>query len=234
MLTRRHRTSGSRPAGQRGLSLVELMVGIAVGLIVVAGAVLIVSTQLGNNRRLLLETQLQQDLRATADIITRELRRVGYWHVHETGLWYTGTVGVAENPFSAVTPASGATSDLEFYYRRRLGDTGPFGFKLDTGVIRSRIGGGWQDLTDGRVMQVTAFTIDVGTPQTYVLPCPRLCADGTGGCWPTMELRTATVAIAVQSATDPAVVRNLTSSTRLRNDRIRFNDPLFPTRVCPV
>lgn len=64
-------------ARQRGLSLVELMVGIAVGLFVVAGAIGVVTTQLGDNRRLLLETQVQQDLRATADIITRELRRAG-------------------------------------------------------------------------------------------------------------------------------------------------------------
>lgn len=64
-------------ARQRGLSLVELLVGISVGLFVLAGATLLLSTQLGDNRRLLLETQLQQDLRATMDIITRELRRAG-------------------------------------------------------------------------------------------------------------------------------------------------------------
>ena len=59
----------------RGLSLIELMVGIAVGLFIVAAATVLVSGQLGENRRLMLDTQLQQDLRATADIITRELRR---------------------------------------------------------------------------------------------------------------------------------------------------------------
>ncbi|MBL0296208.1 MAG: hypothetical protein IPQ21_03185 [Betaproteobacteria bacterium] len=53
------------------------MVGITVGLFIVAAAAMLVTTQLGDNRRLLLETQVQQDLRATADIITRELRRAG-------------------------------------------------------------------------------------------------------------------------------------------------------------
>ena len=55
-----------------------MMVGIAIGLFIVAGAVALVATQLGENRRMLLETQVQQDLRAAADIITRELRRGGY------------------------------------------------------------------------------------------------------------------------------------------------------------
>lgn len=63
-----HREGGAR---QRGLSLVELMVGITVGLFVVAAAATLVANQLSDNRRLLLETQVQQDLRATMDIITR-------------------------------------------------------------------------------------------------------------------------------------------------------------------
>lgn len=228
------RRSRRRRASERGLSIVELLVGIAVGLIIVAGAVLVVSAQLGSNRLLLLETQLQQDLRATSDVITRELRRTGHWDVAENGVWFNDTGVVIKNPYAALTPASGATSDVAFSYRRRLGDTGPFGFKLEGGVIKSRIGGAWQDLTDAQLMRVTGFTVTLSTPQSVVLPCPRLCADGTQNCWPTLEMRTATVAIAVESKADSAVTRSLTSSARLRNDRVRFNDPAFPDRVCPT
>ena len=63
---------------QFGYSLVELMVGITIGLFIVAATSLMISTQLSGNRRMLLETQLNQDLRATADIITRELRRASF------------------------------------------------------------------------------------------------------------------------------------------------------------
>jgi hypothetical protein len=62
---------------QAGLSIVELLVGVAIGLVVVAAAALLVSGQLVENRRLVIETALQQDLRAVADIITRDIRRVG-------------------------------------------------------------------------------------------------------------------------------------------------------------
>jgi len=70
-----------------GLSIVELLVGIAIGLFILAGATLVTSTQLSNNRLLLLETQIQQDLRSTADLITRELRRSGYWGGAPTTAW---------------------------------------------------------------------------------------------------------------------------------------------------
>jgi len=38
---------------QRGMSIIELMVGVAVGLIVVAGAVKLMGDTLGSNRRVL-------------------------------------------------------------------------------------------------------------------------------------------------------------------------------------
>ena len=51
----------------RGVSIVELMVGITIGLFILAAATVMLTSQLADNRRLLLEAQVQQDLRATAD-----------------------------------------------------------------------------------------------------------------------------------------------------------------------
>ena len=82
----------------RGLSLVELLVCIAVGMFVVASAAMLVSTQLNDNRKLLLETQVQQDLRAAADIITRELRRAGHWNNAASFVWTTSGAS-ALNPY---------------------------------------------------------------------------------------------------------------------------------------
>ena len=87
------RAPGAWQRRQRGLSIVELMVGVAIGLFVVAAASMLVVTQLSDNRRLTLETQVQQDLRATADIITRELRRAGHWGKARDGVWYRGQCG---------------------------------------------------------------------------------------------------------------------------------------------
>ena len=71
----------------RGLSIVEMLVGIAIGLFVVAGATLVATGQLADNRLLMLETQLQQDLRATADLVARELRRGGLWGNAADSVW---------------------------------------------------------------------------------------------------------------------------------------------------
>lgn len=208
------------------------MVGITIGLFVVAAAALMVSTQLSENRKLLLETQLQQDMRATADIITRELRRASYTPSATGDLWYEGKSGpVVQNTFGALTPASGTgLTEVGFSYRRRSGDQGPYGYKLEGNVIKSRIGGQWQTLTDANVMRVTAFSVDLAAPENYPLPCPRLCADGSMACWPSLQMRTATITLTGQSVSDASVSRTLRTQVRLRNDLTRFND----VSVCPA
>ena len=217
---------------QRGLSIVEFMVGVAIGLFLVAAATLMVSGQLTENRRLLLETQLQQDLRATADIMTRELRRSSYSPDAAANLWFDGkTTATSQNTFGALTPASGDNlTELSFKYRRRSGDEGPYGFKLDGTVIKSMIAGQWQTLTDANVMRITAFDIDLAAPVGFQLPCPRLCSDGTQNCWPTLQMRTATISLTGQSVSDASVTRTLRTSVKLRNDFTKFNG----ADICPA
>ena len=70
----------SRPCVQ-GVLLIELMIGISIGLLIAAAAVTFVAGHLNDNRRLLLESRLMQDLRTAADIVARDLRRAGYWAV---------------------------------------------------------------------------------------------------------------------------------------------------------
>jgi type IV pilus assembly protein PilW len=221
---------------QSGLSIVELMVGVAIGLFVVAAASLVVTTQLGDNRRLLLETQLQQDLRASADIITRELRRAGAWGAAEEGLSYPGrTSNVSSSPFSTVTVNGG--NEVRFSYQRSVGNTGPYGFKLlDTGVIRTLLGivdtgENWQDLTDGAVLNVTQFDVTEVATTSEPLTCPLECPGGGTDCWPTIVNRTLRVVIGAQSRVDPTVTRTLTTFVRLRNDVVNNNNG--GAQICP-
>ncbi|MBA4217252.1 MAG: hypothetical protein C0460_07975 [Methylibium sp.] len=71
----------------RGLGLIELMVGITVGLIVAAGASLVAVNQINEHRRLMLEIQVQQDLRTAADLVQQELRRAGFRGRADLGVW---------------------------------------------------------------------------------------------------------------------------------------------------
>ena len=63
----------------RGLTLVELLVGLALALLVAAGGAALLTSQLREHRALVLESRLMQDLRTAADLIARDLRRAGHW-----------------------------------------------------------------------------------------------------------------------------------------------------------
>ena len=65
--------------GHRGASLVELLVGMAVGLLIAAGGVMLLTGNLRDNRSLILEARLMQDLRTASDMVARNLRRAGAW-----------------------------------------------------------------------------------------------------------------------------------------------------------
>lgn len=251
MLANSHR----RPPGrdrQRGLSLVEMLVGIAIGLIIVAAASMTVATQLSDNRRLLMEMQLQQDLRAATDVISRELRRVGFWANAGTQVAIPGTSpGDVSNPRRSMTPASGPTSIIEFEYDRKgvspsTDGSNRFGFcyggtcpSASPGMIRSKfapvsgdLGINWHELTDDKAVNITSMNIEIpdpgttpGTAPPAKLACPNLCADGSTTCWPRIAVREAIVTITGQSATDPTVQRTLTSRVRLRNDLVMLSVP---------
>ena len=66
-------------SAQQGLSIVELMVGVAVALVLIAGALKAYAGHVEHTRRLLLEARVQQDLRGATELIARDLRRAGYW-----------------------------------------------------------------------------------------------------------------------------------------------------------
>ena len=228
-------TSRSLPLRQRGLSLVELMVGIAVGMFVVAAAATLVTTQLTENRRLLLEVQVQQDLRATADIITRELRRAGSIAYISDSVGYVWSPGAvwAQNPYMLVNLTPGPASVVTFESYRTQGSSGPYGFKLEQGIIKSNTGGNWQDLTDRSTMEVTTFSVTSQAQPAIVIACSKLCADLTQSCWPTVTVRAYTVDIVAKSTTDASVIRSVRSVVRLKNDRV-LSDPALGTSPCPA
>nr|WP_316639369.1 prepilin-type N-terminal cleavage/methylation domain-containing protein [uncultured Roseateles sp.] len=222
---------------QAGLSIVEMMVGLAIGLIVVAGASQIVVSQLNENRKLLVELQLQQDLRAAADIITRELRRAGAWNAAETGLWYPGAASApATNAFREVSPTVTAT-EVDYLYKRFDGDNGgPYGFKLEEGKIKTRFGDAWQELTDGKSVRVTTFTVTQKSDAPLILPCPKFCSDAPNStaCWPTVTARAYEVSIAAQAVSDASVTRSIRTTVKLRNDLVGANALAAAALACPL
>lgn len=224
-------------ARQRGLSLIELMVGITIGLFIVAGATMLAGSQLGENRRLIIETQIQQDLRAAADIITRELRRAGYDSHPEMLIWAPAlsASGVAEPANRSyrvgVNLNTVAGDKVAFKYDRPGGGVPDFGYRLVNGTIRFRVDDQMQDLTDRNTVEVTNFQVTREAAHTEQLACTKLCPDTTQSCWPTISITDLTISITGRSTIDPNFSRTVTSRVRLRNDGVTFNTGT--SKVCP-
>jgi prepilin peptidase dependent protein B len=229
---------------QRGLSIVELLVGVAVGLFLVAGAVTMFVTNLGNSRQLLVEARINQDLRATTDLITRDLRRAGYWGNSLAGTVATVTGGVSTttpNPYRTITPGAGI---VEYLFSRDVTENNTpdnnenFGFQRavlnGVGVVQMKVGAGnWQTVTDPQAMDVTAFTVtptetDVDVRSACAVTC---CSDadvtaGTcttrniaaGASCPTIRVRHYAVALTANAVGNARVVRTMETRVRPRTD----------------
>jgi len=63
---------------QRGFSLIELMVGMAIGLILMAAVVALTVSMLRTNAETVTLSKLTQEGRAISDLVTREVRRARY------------------------------------------------------------------------------------------------------------------------------------------------------------
>ncbi len=182
----------NRSSNQRGVTLVELLVGIVVGLLVVLGAIAIYVGTSKAGREIIIANRYTQDMRAVMDIMVADLRRAGY---SEIG----GATG--PNPF---TQRTGATpTDIFISADRRCilfaydttwrgpnAATAPEagvdfgGFRLtNDGVVQAvrsttmnstavDCGSlGWEDLTDPRVIRVTELRFDLlGSACTASVP----------------------------------------------------------------
>lgn len=219
---------GRRPA-QRGIGLIELMVGITVGLIVTAGAALVATRQITEHRRLMLEVQMQQDLRVAADLIQQDLRRAGFRGVPENGIWepeHTGATHVpakaaTDNPYASLA-VTGQGTTLEYRYAGYVNgalngtdvvtDSEQYAVRLSNKTLflqKGMVNGqpNWQPITDPDAIEITTFQPVIVTQQVAL---NDLCMCPAGGCAPiTLTTRRLNITIQGVSKSDPAVKRTL-------------------------
>jgi len=233
---------------QHGLGLIELMVGITVGLIVAAGASIVAVNQINEHRRLMLEMQIQQDLRTTADLIQQDLRRQGFRGTAELGVWAppaaAGTLGFqaaalpSANPFAEVVRTDTASQRaLTYLYANATPYTGApaaadhFGFKWDKAskVLYMQIGStdtgpNWQPMTDPDVVKINNFEIDVNEAQSIDVGdfCEKAC-DPLGvsaPVCPKLVVREVSFTIVGAAKHDAKITRTLSGVERLRADQV--------------
>lgn len=221
-----------RRAAMLGLSIVELLVGVTIALFVVGGGLSVFARNLVASRQVLAETRLNQDLRSAMDLLTRDMRRAGYWGNAIQGTQNIGaSSATTANPYAAITASSGqltyAFSADASVDNNTLDAAEQFGMRLNSGTLQLRTAADtWSDITDSKSLTVTAFTV---TASTTTLPlghfCARPCAVGAPNC-PTTTVRSVTLVVQGQSAQDSTIERSLRSTVRLRNDQL--------SGVCPA
>jgi type IV pilus assembly protein PilW len=203
---------------------VELMVGLALGLFIVATALLLLTEHLRESRSLLLQARLQQDLRTTLDLMSRHLSRAGQWGSPEAAIWQADAPPLP-NPYAAWAP--NATSVLFHASRdalenQQIDSNESLGFRLQQGVLQMRLGsGGWQSLTDPLVMQITQLQIQ---PQVYEQTladlCHRPCPVASNTCPPRQQVRSLHISMQASATRDMQVQRSLQTQVRLRNNAV--------------
>ena len=235
---------GSLIRRQRGLSLVELMVAVALGLFLVGGAITLFVKNMTNSRQMLVEARVNQDLRAAADLIARDLRRAGYWANAVTGTIATGAGTVtATNQYAEITGTFGATSSrIEYNFARDTNDAldnnERFGFRLTNGAIQMKVNGTptWQDVTDPNSMTVTRFLV---TDNATIIPVGDRCIRGcntvpppmpsasSAACPnpPALTVRRYDLVLEATAPSDPTMRRTLRESVRIRNDQVSGSCP---------
>ena len=216
------------------MSLVEMLIAVAIGLFVMAGTISLFVTNLGNMRRLSTEARVNQDMRTAMELITRDLRRAGFWANAIKGTMGSGVNNATmSNAYIGVTAAA---SQINYSF---AGDTNDvldtkeqFGFRLNAGVVEMQTeAASWQAITNSDLLTVTALTI---TPVTTALPvgdiCMKTCAAGAvspeGTNCPTLTIRQYRLLLRGRSAVDARVTRELQSSVRIRNDQFDGACPL--------
>ena len=216
---RRHRS--------RGLSMVELLVGSAVGLLVAAAAGSVVSAHQGESRRLQVEARLMQDLRGAAELVGRDLRRAGYWSSAASGVRSDDAVVLA-NPHAAIAAAGAAADSVALSFSTAISndaaidDSERFGFHLRAGAVELQLGArNWQALNDPATLVVTSFQVEPRLDEASLAAfCEQPCPSGSTTCPPRQQVRSFAITLAGRSPLDARVTRSLRSIVRARNDTV--------------
>jgi prepilin-type N-terminal cleavage/methylation domain-containing protein len=228
---------------QRGVSLVELMIASAIGLIAIAAILTVYAATVRHSSEQLEAAHLHHQLFGLLHLISTDIRRAGYWQFD------TSTQTASDNPFMAgenrmrsqAYPDESDNSCILFAYdldkdgRVGIGkcnskscpestdvdNVEQFGFRLRNLSVQSRYGGNatscdsgyWQTLNDTDI-EVTRLRFDILENCTDLLTTDSPCSDDN----PQLILRAVFVDLAGQLVNQPETAVQLNRWIIVRND----------------
>jgi prepilin peptidase dependent protein B len=231
---------------QTGLTLIEIMIALLIGLIIIAATINIYITTIRGSSDTLRSARLNHDLESAMSLMVNDIRRAGYWG---------GAIAGADsrnNPFATgaaniQSPAAGCilytydadgdgVVDSDEYY----------GFKLEGTNIRMRkTGATTANCTDGtwetmnidtgnsrsEKVEIDSLTFDFDDPSAPS-KCKNVTTDTSENksCATTtlvlttgnsiVETRQVTMTLSGHITGETSVSKTLTSTVKVRNDRV--------------
>lgn len=224
------------PRTQHGLTLVEVLVGLTISSVILAGALTHVVAQLAGLQHLTEAARTEHELRVVVAHMARQLRGAGLQPLHDAGAHETGHPGVgsaAGRSPSAAPAAPAAAADalviapgrVEFSRVDWHDTAGPrpqsMGFRLHEGAVQARVAGGspWQSLTDPATFRVTGLQVHlVEDNEVLTGVCRSACPGVVDPCAPGRASRSVAIELTFQEHREPGVSRSIRQLTHLRND----------------
>ena len=217
----------SCPAHQRGLGIIEMLVSMALSLMAVGVMVILMANTLGTGAKTIQMSRLSQELRASMQLMSRDLRRANY---------HSGFLSCFANVNCRVdlgidayvdTIHINASGNCFWYWLDRNGDAaltddavGAFRYSTidDIGVIEMRTSGNsaancdsgtdWDLITDPDTVEITSFVVSNSDSYTETLT-----SDGD-----TQVVEKIRLNITGRMVRDPSVQKEIQDLVLIRND----------------
>ncbi|PCJ34896.1 MAG: hypothetical protein COA75_12010 [Cellvibrionales bacterium] len=170
----------ANPFRQRGVTLIELMIGLTVGALVMAGAITLFAKISFSGLENVRMVRLTEQLRSNLDLMRRDLQRAGYVDAWQAGAATVDDLGVAEmGTFGAIEiNADGDCITYSYDYNENgaLDDDEAFGFRLSGTEIQRKTTDpdvdcsvAWASpVTDAEVV-ITALSFELVQPSYEVI-----------------------------------------------------------------
>jgi len=141
---------------QRGFTLIEVLIGMAVGIVVVGGAIIIYVSTVQNSNDTLKSSRLNQEIGSLLLVIANDVRRAGFWGDIDDTAYHlnpfnqpnaTSLVVIDDMASNTIQPETGQGSCLTYAYDATylagnaagvIENTDLFGFRLNDTVVQMR------------------------------------------------------------------------------------------------
>lgn len=221
---------------QRGISLVETMIAMLIGMVILGSITMLAVGELHSTNDSLLVARMNQELRAVMSMMADDLRRADSGRSPDAAtntdpLVISGNGTQVRFSYDCCSLV-GAPAAVVWVPDHQITLALPqpderFGFRLNTtsgvGVIESLRHGQWHPLTQPTLTDVKQLQLCFWAPGTPANACPQVPPDAAktnGGTPPYMTVRNIRIRLRAELRGHPDVSRSLTETVKVRTNAL--------------